>query len=316
MAFKGKIRDKLFSIVFFLLAIGITLYIYNDAKKTREEIAVPIINRDIKTGELIRETDIGTAIIGKYKMDSSIVTSEDELIGKYAIRDMYKGRFFYKQDISDVKPPTEIREKIVNGAIAVETDLVKCVGGIPREGDYVKVKIIKRNDYDNSVMEVIQYPELERLKILDIKNSSSESLNTDEQKNNSTIGSSSTQSKPALVIFEVTEEQERKLLLGQYTGDLHLILLPKGEVEVASTEGKTEIITTDTNAVETKQEEKKTETDKLDKPNNDTQVPQESSNQSQNNSNKSKTKEEFKQPPKTDEPGIVIEEVDEFEIND
>lgn len=309
MMFKGNFKDKLLSLFFLLIAIGITFFIYNDAKQTREEIAVPVLSRDIKVGELIRKEDIGTTIIGKYKMDTNIIKAEDELIGKYAIKDMYKGRFFYNQDISNVKPPTEIREKIVNGAIAVETDLVKCVGGIPKEGDYVKVNIVKKSDYDNSIMEVIQYPELERLKILDIKNSSSESLNTEEQKSNTSLGNSSTQAKPALVIFDVTKEQEKKLLFGQYTGNLHLVLLPKEETEVATTKVNEETIT-NTNTEKTEVVEE----DKIEKPKDNTQTkPVES--QTQTNTNTNKSSDEFRQPPKTDTPGIVIEEVEEFEIN-
>lgn len=311
MIFKGNFKDKLLSLLFLLIAVGITFFVYSDAKQTRQEISVPVINRDIQVGEVIRKEDIGTTIIGKYKMDSNIIIAEDALIGKYAIKDMYKGRFFYSQDISNTKPPTEVREKIVNGAIAVETDLVKCVGGIPQEGDYVKVNIVKKSDYDNSIMEVIQYPELERLKILDIKNSSSESLNTEDQKSNTSLANSSAQVKPALVIFDVTKEQEKKLLLGQYTGNIHLVLLPKEEVEVATTEVNSEV-TTDINTEEIQQETEGIKEDTTEKPKNDTQAPP-VNNESQSNTNKSN--EEFKQPPKTDEPGIVIEEVEDFEIN-
>ncbi|MCK9471282.1 MAG: RcpC/CpaB family pilus assembly protein [Bacilli bacterium] len=236
MKFKGRLKDKLFSVLFLLIAIGITYYIYTDAKSTREEITIPVITRDLKYGELISVADIGTAVVGKYKLDPNIVVNKEDIIGKYAIKDMYQGRFYYRQDISNVKPPTEISEKIEEGAIAIETNLVKCVGGIPKEGDYVKVNIIKKADNNQQLMEVIQFPELSRLKILDIRNNNAESIHKEKQTTG--LGSvSSTQTKPDLIIFEVNKEQETKLLLGQYTGDIHLVLLPKDKDVIVETEG-------------------------------------------------------------------------------
>lgn len=230
---KGKLKDKLLSVLFLAIAVGITYYVYTDAKNTREEISIPVISNDIKFGEIIETSDIGTTTVGKYKLDSNIITNKEDIVGKYATKDMYKGRFYYKQDIDVEKPPTEVRDKIEQGAMAIETDLVKCVGGIPREGDYVKINIIKKGD-SSTPTEVIQYAELARLKILDIKNNNSESIAKDERDNSAMGNVSSSQTKPDLVIFEVNQEQEVKLLIGQYTGDLHLTLLPKEVDELAS----------------------------------------------------------------------------------
>lgn len=224
---KGSLKQKLFSLLFLVIAVGVSVYIYSDAKATREIIKVPVFNRDMEKGEKIEEGNIKYIEIGKYNMDSSIVYDVKDLEDKYIERKIYENRYIYKEDISIRKPAIKIKEKIKTGALAVETDLTKCVGGIPKPGDYVRVNVVRKNPQTRN-LEVIQNKELKKLKILAIKNSSGEEVKGDRKESYDSL-SNTNKVDPAIVVFEADKNQEIKLIEGQYDGDIHLVLLPENK---------------------------------------------------------------------------------------
>lgn len=290
---KGSFKDKLLGLVFLIIAASITFYIYTDAQKTRETMKVPVLNKDIiDIGRQIKQEDITWIEIGKYKLGNDIVQTDTELVDKYVIKPIYKSRYIYKSDLSSSKPQVDIKEKIKYGAIAVETDLAKCVGGIPSAGDYVKAVIIKENTQDISrSLEVIQYPELNKIKILEIQNISGTNLDKSREKQESeAFATSSNESKPAIVVFDAMVEQEKKLLEGQYAGKIHLVLLPMSMqtdddiVPKSNTQSKEENSTNLEQKEDAADKEEKTEEQKEpETKNNENAVKQEQTN---NNSTK------------------------------
>lgn len=223
---KGSFKNILFSLLFLVIAVAAASYIYIGSAKTRKIVKVPVLKNNVEVGMVIKESDITNKEIGEFKLDNKIIKSQDELIGKYAIREIFQGRYLYKEDISDKKPATEVNEKIKYGALAVTTDLNKCVGGILKAGDYVKVNIIKKKDANNEI-EVVQYRELSKVKVIAIENSYGEFINSAvEPEKNGLAAVGSNQIKPATVVFDAEPGQEKKLLEGEYLGDIHLVLLP------------------------------------------------------------------------------------------
>lgn len=226
MRLKGSFKNILFSVLFLTISIALAAYIYVGSAKTRKIIKVPVLRDNIKIGQEIKESDIANKEIGQFRIDKKIVRSKEDIVGKYAVREILSGRYIYEDDISRIKPAVKVEEKIQYGAVAVTTDLNKCVGGIPRAGDYVKVKIIKKKLDSSSDIDVIQYEELNKVRILAIKNAYGDFLNNEESSKNGMAGVGSNQIKPATVIFDTKPGQEKRLLEGEYSGEIHLVLLP------------------------------------------------------------------------------------------
>lgn len=222
---KGSIKNKLASLLFFLISLGIVFFIFQNVNKTRQVILVPVLNKPVVYGQLITSEDLKMIEVGIFNMSDKILRNETEVASKFAAGNLLPDRYLYKEDILAVKPATTIKEVIKSGAVAVETDLVKCVGGLPEAGDYVKVDIIYKGT-DGSTAWVDSPIELKKVKILAIKNPSGDYVENAESKKDGTAFSGSKDLKPGLILFDVTAAQELKLLSGAYSGILHLILLP------------------------------------------------------------------------------------------
>ncbi len=226
---KGSLKNKLVSFLFLVISLGIVYAIIHNVQQTREVEYVPVLNREVLALELITEDDIKMMEIGAFNMPDEIVKVKEDMIGKYAARTLIADRYLYKEDFESQKPQITAQERIKGGALAVETDLIKCAGGLPNEGDNVKVNIIVKGR-ENGV-EIKQFDELSKVKILAIKDSVGAYIKKDSSSANDSGGFGTTQrdSKPAMIIFDVTPEQEILLLKGLYSGQLHLVMLPMEE---------------------------------------------------------------------------------------
>lgn len=217
---KGSIKSKLLSFLFLLISISIVFAIFTNVKKTRQIVLVPAINKDIEYGEIISDADIKMVEVGVYNMPGKIIREKDTIVGHYASMQLHKDRYVYEEDLLTVKPALTIKEQIANSAVAIETDLIKCVGGVPEAGDYVRIAIIKT---DTDI--IVERPkELSKVKILAIQNSNGKYIKDVRSKKESSFTGAQETVRPSLILFDVTPIQEVKLLEGLYSGTLHLIL--------------------------------------------------------------------------------------------
>jgi len=222
--FKGSIRNKLASVGFMTLSFIIVAMIYQNVSQTRQVTMVPVLTKSVTYGQAITADNVEMKEIGIFNMNKDLIRKKDDVIGHFASSALNADRYLYKEDMLSVKPATTLKEMVSKGGLAVTTDLVKCVGGLPSPGDYVKVDVIHKSTGDGSVY-VDQPPVLSRVKILAIKNPSGDYIENAENKKDGSFGMSQ-DSKPGLVIFDATPEQESQLLAGQYSGELHMVLLP------------------------------------------------------------------------------------------
>lgn len=225
---KGSIKNKLASLFFFLISLAIVFFIFQNVNKTRQVILVPVLNKPMTYGQLITTDDLKEIEVGIFNISDKILRKETAVVGKFAATNLLPDRYLYQEDLLTVKPATTIKEVIKSGAVAVETDLIKCVGGLPEAGDYVKVDIIYKGT-DGSTVWVESPEELKKVKILAIKNPSGEYVENAQSKKDDSAFSGSKDLKPGLILFDVTPAQEIKLLSGAYSGVLHLILLPSNQ---------------------------------------------------------------------------------------
>ncbi|TYQ13119.1 UNVERIFIED_CONTAM: Flp pilus assembly protein RcpC/CpaB [Acetivibrio alkalicellulosi] len=116
------------------------------------------------------------------------------------------------------------RYDIKSGAVSINTNLVKSVGGLPKAGDWVQIKIIRQNS-QTRMIEVLSYAELEAVKLISLQSQSGEQIKHATNKNGGILASES-ESKPAIATFDAKRDQVEALLSGEYGGELHMIMLP------------------------------------------------------------------------------------------
>lgn len=212
MSIKGKLKDKIMIIVFLILSVGIASSIYIHASDTRQTIYVPVLNKDVSEAYLVTDDDITMKEIGAFNVDHNLVLDKNQIVGTYFIKEAVKNRLIYKDQITDQKPKTDIKHLMKYGAIAVKTNITKCVGGMPKVNDYVSISIINKNDNNEYIVEEPEV--LEHIKIISIKYK------------NGSIAINGDKNEPTQVIFDANEEQRKRLLQAEYGGQIHLTLLP------------------------------------------------------------------------------------------
>lgn len=226
---KGSLKNKLASVLFLMISLAIVFFIFQNVSRTRQVIMVPVLNKAVTYGQGITSEDVKMIEVGIFNMSDKIIRTDSEVVGKFAAANLQPDRYLYKEDLLTVKPATTVKEIIKSGAVAVETDLIKCVGGLPEAGDYVKVDIIYKGQ-DGSVY-VDSPEELKRVKILALKNPSGDYVGNVDNKKDSGSFAGSNDAKPGIILFDVTPQQENRLLSGAYSGTLHLVLLPMDQQE-------------------------------------------------------------------------------------
>lgn len=226
MKFRGSVKDKIVPVILFAISLVIVLLIMKQAANTKEVIKLPVLNKNIAMGMQINETDIDMREIGKYNLDESVIKGKEDLVGTYALKDILKGRFVYEEDISKEKVKSSLMYDIKSGAISVNTNLVKSVGGLPKAGDWVQIKIIKQ-DPQTRKTQILSYAELEAVKLISIQSQAgSQVTHENSQEKNGGILATDSDIKPALATFDAKPEQVEALLEGEYGGQLHMVMLP------------------------------------------------------------------------------------------
>lgn len=222
------------SVVFLVIAVlvGFVLAPRFNAV-TRETTKVAMVNADVEPGEKITEDMVTTLEVGKYNLPSSVVKDPDALTNRYAIKQLYANRFVYKEDIVANEPKESVKYKIKNSGVTFKTDLAKCVGGIPKVGDYVNVYIVARGD-DGREIKAVLNQELSAMQILDIQNSDGKQVTAETENSGGAFSSSSSakDSIPAFVtVNTLNSKQEQLIVAGTYNGEVHLTLLNPDHVK-------------------------------------------------------------------------------------
>ena len=226
MKFRGSMKDKIVPVILFAISLVIVVFIMRQAANTKEVIKLPVLNKSIAAGMQINETDIDMKEVGKHNLDSSVIKTKENLISTYAAKEIQKGRFIYQEDVSKEKVKSSLMYDVKSGAVSVNTNLVKSVGGIPKAGDWVQVKIVKQ-DPQTRKTQILSYAELEAVKLISIQSQAgSQVTHENSQEKNGGILASDSELKPALATFDAKPEQVEALLEGEYGGQLHMVMLP------------------------------------------------------------------------------------------
>lgn len=195
----------LISILLLLLACGITGFVYWDTHRALREIEIPILKSELPVGTKLEKKHLGKLKIqSKSAHDMGIVMDAEAIINLYVNDKISKERPLYRSNFIESKPKVAVNEQIQSGAITVTTDAVKSIGGLIKANSRVRVWILTKDSQGQHLESPIV---LQNLKVLAVQS---------KEEENDLVS----------VTFEATAQQQQLLVNAEYSGEIHLALLP------------------------------------------------------------------------------------------
>lgn len=221
--FKNRIILGLFSIIVALiLCFGITP-MFNQALKEKREI-VRVVS-DVKKGDKITKKMISVVEVGGYNLPSSVLTKMDQVIGKYANTDLYKGDYILSSKVSDTPMlKNEYLTKLNGENRAISVTIKSFANGLSgklEKGDIVSLIASDVGEMRETIIPLeLQYVEI-------IATTGSDGVDSDKQEDSEEGELAST------ITVLATPEQARLLAELEQTSNLHVALVYRGESEIA-----------------------------------------------------------------------------------
>lgn len=224
--FKNRIILGLICIIAALIiCFGLTP-MFNDALKSKVKIVR--VSSEIKKGDKITAKMISTIEVGGYNLPLNVVYKSEDVIGKYANVDLYKGDYIMESKLSDTPMlRNEYLNKLNGENRAISVTIKSFAAGL--SGKLEKGDIISLIASDiGEARKTLLLPELQYLEIIATTTSTGTDNNVqDEPKNGEDAELAST------ITILVTTDQARILAELEQTGKLHAALVFRGDSENA-----------------------------------------------------------------------------------
>lgn len=206
-------------IVSLIICFGLTP-MFNDALKSKEKIVR--VNAEIKKGDKITTKMITTVEVGGYNLPSNIIYKEEDIIGKYANTDLYKGDYVLTSKLSDTPQlKNEYLTKLNGTNRAVSITINSFAAGLSgklERGDIVSLIASDVGDLRKTLIPLeLQYVEI-------IATTLSDGTDSDMQEEEEVELAST-------ITVLATPEQARLLVELEQTGSIHAALVYRGSSE-------------------------------------------------------------------------------------
>lgn len=208
-----------------VICFGLTP-MFNDALKSKVELVR--VTSEIKTGDEITAGMITTVETGGYNLPSDVVYKKEDVIGKYANADLYKGDYILKSKISDT--PMLKNEYLsgldgTNRAISVTIkSFAAGLSGKLERGDIVSLIASDVGE----MRETLIPKELQYVEII----ATTDSSGNDREVQQETADGEDTELASTITVL-ATPEQATLLAELEQTGKLHAALVYRGGSENA-----------------------------------------------------------------------------------
>ena len=207
-------------VVSLLICFGITP-MFNDALKSK--VTLVRVTKEIRTGEQITDKMVTSVEAGGYNLPSNVIYKIEDVVGKYANADLYKGDYILKSKLSDTPMLRNAYLNKLNGenrAISVSIkSFASGLSGKLEAGDIVSLIAADVG----SQRETIVYPELQYVEIIATTGSSGSDQNVQER------GNGEEEELASTITVLASPEQSRLLAELEQTGKLHAALVFRGE---------------------------------------------------------------------------------------
>ena len=207
-------------VVSLLICFGITP-MFNDALKSK--VTLVRVTKEIRTGEQITDKMVTSVEAVGYNLPSNVIYKIEEVVGKYANADLYKGDYILKSKLSDTPMLRNAYLNKLNGenrAISVSIkSFASGLSGKLEAGDIVSLIAADVG----SQRETLVYPELQYVEIIATTGSSGSDQTVQER------GNGEEEELASTITVLASPEQSRLLAELEQTGKLHAALVFRGE---------------------------------------------------------------------------------------
>lgn len=187
------------------------------------------VKNDLKIGQEITAKDIEIVEVGAYNLPSEVVKKSEDVVGKYASAEMFKGEYVLAAKISDT-PASEnaYLYGLTGEKRAISITIPSFAGGLSGKlisGDIVSVIAVDyRETGETRVPDELQYVEV--IAVTDKKGNDEETTTIKPDGEEET-------SLPETVTLLVTPEQANILAELEAQGEIHVALVYRGTAENA-----------------------------------------------------------------------------------
>lgn len=212
--FKNRTVLGLGSIILaLLLSFGVTPFM-NKAMRSQETIIRA--TKNIKKGEEITADKITKVKVGGYNLPQQVIKEQNELVGKYATVDIYKDDYFLKSKVSDsIDDDNYLRDENMAISITIRS-LAAGLSGKLKAGDIVSIISSSEDGIKPMII-----PELQYVEVLSVSSKEGKDIEGEKEELPSTIN------------LSVDPIQAEKLVEQEQNGNIHLLLVYRGEEKIA-----------------------------------------------------------------------------------
>lgn len=219
--FKNRIiLGLLCIIVSLLICFGLTP-LFNDALKAK--VTLVRVSSEIRKGEQITAHMVTEAEVGGYNLPPDVVYRKEDVLGKYANTDLYKGDYILQSKLSDTPMLKNAYLGKLNGKNrAISVTIKSFAAGLSGKLEAGDIVSLIASDV-GELRETLVPPELQYVEI--IATTTSTGVDNDVQEN----AEGEEKELPATITVLVSPEQARLLAELEQTGKLHAALVYRGD---------------------------------------------------------------------------------------
>nr|WP_314464544.1 RcpC/CpaB family pilus assembly protein [uncultured Clostridium sp.] len=208
-----------------IICFGLTP-MFNDALKSKVELVR--VSSEIKKGDQITAGMITTVETGGYNLPSDVVYKADEVVGKYANADLYKGDYILQSKLSDTPMlKNEYLSKLNGENRAISITIKSFAAGLSGKLERGDIVSLIASDV-GEMRETLIPTELQYVEIIATTDSSGNDSNIQEQPKDG----EDTELASTITVL-TTPEQATLLAELEQTGKLHAALVYRGGSENA-----------------------------------------------------------------------------------
>jgi pilus assembly protein CpaB len=208
-----------------IICFGLTP-MFNDALKSKVELVR--VTSEIKKGDQITTGMITTVETGGYNLPSDVVYKAEDVVGKYANADLYKGDYILQSKLSDTPMlKNEYLSKLNGENRAISITIKSFAAGLSGKLERGDIVSLIASDV-GEMRETLIPTELQYVEIIATTDSSGNDRNTQEQPKDS----EDTELASTITVLAAPEQATLLAELEQ-TGKLHAALVYRGGSENA-----------------------------------------------------------------------------------
>ena len=216
------------SLICIAIAVGIAFFLLPELyEKKAATMMVCLAATDITKGSIITEQALKTAEIGAYGLPTNVVIDKQLALGCYAAVDILAGDMLTANKMQEYKVAAVLDEIIEKELRLVTITFRSAAAGLAahlQQGDVVQVVTYTESE---RIPVVLVYPELARVRVYDVENAKTQSV--EDVRSNFNQSGSTYDPVPRTVTLIATDEQATRLVEAEYSGQIHLIFVSRGE---------------------------------------------------------------------------------------